>query len=500
MDDQHGIDILFAEEEDSDDETTSADESNDDIDDVIESRKRKKKMLYLEKLNIFMEANAPFPMKTSMNLKESSSHPDKNVTIGNISSSIQNENVCDESESAKLQSEFSKNSSTQTIFEAVFEKSLENASCSQRRHEVEYSFSSVRPQNKRFRYGSDSDKISMTEKDKDKAKTNQRNEDPSVELKHEEKESKTPLSENTHDKAFCSSNLRNATQSFAPIRKQENKFRYGSDLCKSNEQMQGGQLKTSSSPVQGLQDSRLKESTDDSESSEEYLITTSSDQNSDDQYKNEKRPQENRFRYGSDLCKSNEQMQRELKINQTRGEKSKDDKKDEGSEKEGLTRKTGHLKKSSSPVPGLQDSRLKKSTDDSESSEEYLITTSSDQNSDDQYKNEKRPQENRFRYGSDLCKSNEQMQRELKINQTRGEKSKDDKKDEGSEKEGLTRKTGHLKKSSSPVPGLQDSRLKKSTDDSESSEEYLITTSSDQNSDDQYKNEKRPQMKRGYFA
>ena len=194
--DYQGIDVLFDEDEDSDEETTSADDSTGENDDNTKRVKRSKEQVYLEKLNIFMEENAPFPKSETNSLNKTdrsfkrglstvaygnTSASFKNLDIfdtfensqssflayGKPSSSFKNPDIFDTFENCQSSSGVFQNECTQTIFKKVFENAIEKSSVSRNQHGDNHSFASNRPQDKRFRYGANSDSSSALEPEKE---------------------------------------------------------------------------------------------------------------------------------------------------------------------------------------------------------------------------------------------------------------------------------------------------------------------------------------------
>ena len=351
--DYQGIDVLFDEDEDSDEETTSADDSTGENEDNNKRVKRSKEKVYLEKLNIFMEENAPFPKsdtnslnKTDISFKRglstvaygNTSASFKNLDLfdtfessqssflayGKPSASFKNPDIFDTFENSQSSSGVSQNVCTQTIFEKVFENAIEKSSVSRNQHGDNHSFTSNRPQDKRFRYGGNSSSSSSAlepEKEKNNmdrvSKETKKGKHTSVKTPEEVKSSDNTSSDDTHNlneqtlknnEVADSRNKKVFPCERSPHEdhhkiKQDKRFRYGSEQAseekpvtqkkkekrkerkRSDNLSKAGYPKTSS-PKTRAQDPRLKQSTDESESSVEYLITSPSaetDPSSDEQ-------------------------------------------------------------------------------------------------------------------------------------------------------------------------------------------------------------------------
>ena len=259
-----GFDVLFDGVEDSDGELNS-DDSASEPDDNIKKFKRNRDRVYQEKKNIFLEENAPFPMPSS----PVSAHIDHDTGSFNDTKDLINFTYGHFSKFPSS-SELSQNIGTQTVVKTVSEGPADH-------HGANHSFTTSRPQEAEFRYGQNSSLRIAPVKEEIRAKIE------SESVKSGDKKLCDP--ENINNKKLKDMK-ENEDKLFDPCQRsppedhhklqEEKRLRYG---C-SNSSVEKKTKKKKSNSQHGMsnveQDERLKQSTSESDSSVEYLVTASS--------------------------------------------------------------------------------------------------------------------------------------------------------------------------------------------------------------------------------
>jgi len=257
-----GIDHLFHEKEDSDDDTTQVDDGICYIDDSF------------SKIGRNLNAKFEFPMHTPMSLSYSGYEEHKFYS----STNMRMKKVDGSEKNGRFDSGVFPSSSKYTGFEIDFDNeqlTIESLST----NEETLSFSTILPQDRRFRYGSESKASDDTEISKEDEKMMSFNEDSSKCSRKSDKEkinNQNMENQQNEDEVDSVTQVTKATK----INNDKKMKRSDKKIKKRHP--------SESSRISGVRDSRLKESTEESESSVEYLISSASadtDPHSDDQTK-----------------------------------------------------------------------------------------------------------------------------------------------------------------------------------------------------------------------